>query len=93
MAETWINYWYLEKGGKLIKAGRHPQRDTLFVYETAERPSPQISLHTFYCPHTGETRKFDAASDRDRILKRQEIVRSLLAKSKVETEIINGRKT
>ena len=78
MAETWINYWYLEKDGKLVKTERLPKRDSLYVYERAERPSKQISLHTFYCPHTGETRKFDAACDKDRILKRPEIVRELL---------------
>jgi len=81
MPETWINYWYLGKDGKLVKTERLPEKGILFVYETAERPTPQISLHTFYCPHTGEIRKFDAAYDSDRIAKRGEIVRELLTNS------------
>ena len=84
MPETWINYWYLGKDGKLVKTERLPEKGILFVYETAERPTPQISFHTFYCPHTGEIRKFDATCDSDRILKRSEIVREMLINSKVE---------
>lgn len=82
MSETWINYWSLAKDGKLIKTERTPKKDGLYVYETAERPAPEISHHTFYCPHTGETRKFDATSDEDRAVKRREIVRALLNNSK-----------
>lgn len=82
MAETWINYWYLGKDGKLVKTERVPKKDSFYVYEMAERPSPQISLHTFYCPHTGETRKFDAACQEDRIARRREIVRELLTNRK-----------
>jgi len=79
MPETWINYWYFGKDGKLVKTEKLPERDTLVVYEAAERPTPQLSHHTFYCPHTGEIRKFDATCDSDRIAKRGEIVRELLA--------------
>ena len=42
MPETWINYWYLEKDGKLVKTEKLPEKDILFVYETAERSTPQI---------------------------------------------------
>jgi hypothetical protein len=35
MPETWINYRYLGKDGKLVKTEKLPERDTLFVYETA----------------------------------------------------------
>jgi len=78
MAETWIIYCYLAKYGKLIKT---------------ERPSPQISLHTFYCPHTGETRKFNATCEEDRMVKRREIVRELIPSSKQKGRKINGKKT
>ena len=78
MAETWINYWYLAKDGKLVKTERFPKSGNLHVYETAERPSPQISRHTFYCPHTGQTLKFDATSEEDRTIKRREIVIEML---------------
>lgn len=82
MAETWINYWYLGKDGQLVKTERFPERVSVFVYETAERPSARISEHIFYCPQTGETRKFDATCDEERIVKRREIVRELLTNSK-----------
>ncbi len=82
MLETWVNYWYLAKDGRLIKTERIPKTGSLYVYETAERPAPQISIHTFYCPHTGETRRFDALCEKDRLLKRREIARELLTNSK-----------
>jgi len=82
MAEPWINYWYIGKDGELIKTERFPKRVSVFVYETANRPSPRISEHTFYCPYTGETRKLDATSDEDRVVKRREIVREMLTNSK-----------
>jgi len=66
MAETWTNYWYLAKDGKLIKT---------------ERPSPQISLHTSYCSHTEEGHKLCATSDKERALKRPGIIRELLTNS------------
>jgi hypothetical protein len=66
MAETWIIHWYLAKYGRLLKTERAP---------------PQISLHTFYCPHTGETRKFNATCEGDRMVKRREIVRELIPSS------------
>ena len=78
MPETWINYWRLTKDGKLIKTERVPQKDTPYVYETAERPSSQISRHTFFCSHTGKTRTFDAMCEEYRMVKRREIVRELL---------------
>lgn len=78
MPETWINYWYIAKDGHLIKTEKAPKRDSLYVYETAERPSYQISLHTFFCPQNGETRKLDAVCDDDRLVKRREIVREML---------------
>jgi hypothetical protein len=80
MSETWINYWRLAKDGRLIKTERVPPKGSLYVYETAERPSPETSHHTFFCPQTGEMRKFDAASGRDRAVKRREIVSELLTK-------------
>jgi hypothetical protein len=80
MPETWINYWYYGKDGQLIKTERLPKRDILFVYETAERPTAQISRHTFFCPSTGVTQKLDAVSEGDRTVKRREIVRQLLGK-------------
>jgi len=79
MAEMWINYWYYGKDGKLIKTERLPKKDIAFVYETAERPSPQISRHTFFCPSTGATQKLDAVCEGDRTVKRREIVRQLLS--------------
>ncbi len=82
MTETWINYWYLAKDGNLVKTERLPGKDSLFVYETAERPSPEISRHTFYCPKTGETRRFDATCEEDRMIKRREIVREILKNRK-----------
>lgn len=82
MLERWINYWRLAKNGKIIKTEKVPQEDTVYVYETAERPAPEISHHTFFCPHTGETRKFDATSDKDRAVKRREIVREMLSKTR-----------
>lgn len=82
MAETWTNYWYLAKDGKLIKTEGPPERDSPYVYETAERPSPQISLHTSYCSHTDEGRKLCATSDKERVLKRRGIIRELLTNSK-----------
>jgi hypothetical protein len=78
MPETWVNYWYYGKDGKLIRTEQPPRKDTVFVYETAERPSAQISLHTFFCPTTGVTQKLDAVSKGDRTVKRKEIVRHLL---------------
>ena len=78
MSETWINYWRLAKDGKLIKTEMVPQEEAVYVYETAERPAPEISHHTFFCPKTGETREFDATSDKDRVVKRREIVREML---------------
>jgi len=60
MPETWVNYWYYGKDGKLIKTERLPRKDIAFVYETAERPTAQISRHTFFCPSTGTTQKLDA---------------------------------
>ena len=82
MPETWINYWYFGKDGKLVKTEKVPKKDSLFVYEMAERPSQQISLHTFYCPHTGETRKLEAASHEDRIANRSQIAREMLNNKK-----------
>lgn len=82
MAEAWINYWYLGKDGNLIKTERVPQKDSLYVYETAERPSPEISHHTFFCPRSGETIRLDAICEEDRIVRRREIVRELLTNSK-----------
>jgi hypothetical protein len=78
MPETWFNYWYYGKDGKLIKTERSPRKDIVFVYETAERPTAQISRHTFFCPTTGVTQKLDAVSQEDRTVKRREIVRQLL---------------
>ena len=82
MPETWINYWYFGKDGNLVKSEKVPKKDSLYVYEMVERPSLHISFHTFYCPHTGETRKFEAASHKDRIAKRRQIVKELLANKK-----------
>ena len=82
MPETWINYWYLTKNGNLIKTERAPKRNSRYVYETAERPSSQISRHTFFCPQSGETRKLDAVCDSDRVVKRRDIVREMLTNSK-----------
>jgi hypothetical protein len=81
MAEPWINYWYLGKDGDLVKTERIPKKVREYVYETAQRPSPRISEHTFFCPNTGETRTFEATSDEDRVIKRREIVRELLTNS------------
>lgn len=67
MSETWTNYWYLARDGKLIKT---------------ERPSPQISLDTSYCSHTDEGRKLCAISDKERVLKRPGIIREVLTNSK-----------
>ena len=78
MPETWVNYWYYGTGGKLIKTERPPIKDIVFVYETAERPTAQISLHTFFCSTTGMTQKLDAVSQENRTVKRREIVRQLL---------------
>jgi hypothetical protein len=78
MPETWVNYWYYGKDGKLIKTEKPPKKDTVFVYETAERPTAQISRHTFFCPATGVIQKFDAMSQGDRTVRRREIVRQLL---------------
>ena len=86
MPETWINYWYIAKDGHLIKTGRTPKRNSRYVYETAERPSSQISLHTFFCPRSGEIRKLDAICDDDRLVKRREIVREMLNDSKKNSE-------
>ena len=80
MPDQWINYWYLNKDGKLIKTERLPKKSNVFVYETAERPSPQISRHTFFCPASGETRMMDAMSDEERMFRRQKIVREMLTK-------------
>lgn len=80
MPETWINCWTLAKNGKITKTEKMPQEGTVYVYETAERPAPEISHHTFFCPHTGETRTFDATSDKDRAVKRRKIVREMLDK-------------
>jgi hypothetical protein len=33
-----------------------PERDRSYVHQIVQRPSPQISLHTFDWPHTGEGR-------------------------------------
>lgn len=82
MPESWTNYWYFSKVGKLVKTERLPKNSDLFVYETAERPSTQISRHTFFCPATGETQKFDALDDRERLTKRAEIARGMLKKAK-----------
>jgi hypothetical protein len=41
----------------------------------------QISLHTFYCLQNGGTRKFEVTSDRDRVVKKREIVREMLIKT------------
>jgi hypothetical protein len=78
MPETWVNYWYYGKDAKLIKTERPPRKDIVFVYETAERPTAQISRHTFFCPATGVTQQLDAMSQGDRTVKRREIVRKLL---------------
>ena len=82
MAESWINYWYLRKDGNLVKTERVPQKDSLYVYETAERPTAETSLHTFFCPRSGETMKLNATCDKDRIVRRREIVREMLTNSK-----------
>jgi hypothetical protein len=81
MAETWVNYWYLGKDGKLVKTERVPKSRHFYVYETAERPSPQISRHTFYCPQTGETRTLDALCEEDRMVKRRQVVKGMLMSS------------
>jgi len=83
MPETWVNYWYYGKDGKLIKTERLPRKDIVFVYETAERPTAQISRHTFFCPSSGVTQKLDAVSEGDRTVKRREIVRQLLGQGQV----------
>ena len=93
MAEAWINYWHLGKDRSLIKTEKAPQKDSLYVYETAERPSPEISDHTFFCPQSGKTIKLNATCDEDRIVRRREIVRELLTKQQIGTDKINGRKT
>ena len=82
MAESWINYWYLGKDGNLVKTERVPQKDSLYVYDTAERPSAETSLHTFFCPRNGATLKLNATCDEDRIVKRREIVKEMLTNSK-----------
>ena len=64
----------------MIKTERLPKKDIAFVYETAERPTAQISRHTFFCPSTGVTQKLDAVSEGDRTVKRREIVKQLLGK-------------
>ena len=66
------------KNSKLLKTERFPKRDSLYVFETAERPSPQIFRHIFYCPQTSQTRKFDATFEEHRMVKRREIVREFL---------------
>jgi len=81
MVETWINYWYLGKDGNLIKTERVPKKDSLYVYETAERPSSEISHHTFFCPRSGATMKLNATCHEDRIVRRREIVKKLLTDS------------
>ena len=86
MPDTWINYWYIAKDGQLVKTGRVPKRNSRYVYETAERPSSQISLHTFFCPQSGETRKLDAMHDNDRVVKRRGIVREMLNNSNKNRE-------
>jgi len=80
MPESWINYWYYAKNGKLVKTERLPTSHDLFVYETAERPSSQISRHIFFCPATGETQTLDAFDDKGRLLKRPGIVKKMLNK-------------
>ena len=65
----------------MIKTERLPKKDILFVYETAERPTAQISRHTFFCPSTGVTQMLDAVSEGDRTVKRREIVRQLLGQA------------
>jgi hypothetical protein len=83
MPETWINYWYYGKDGKLIKTERPPKKDIVFLYETAERPTAQISRHTFFCPTTGVIQKLDALTQEDRTVKRREIVRQLLGQGPI----------
>lgn len=83
MPETWVNYWYYGKDGKLIKTESPPKKDITFVYETAERPTAQISIHTFFCPTTGITKNLDVLSQGDRTVKRREIVRQLLGQGPI----------
>ena len=48
MPETWVNYWYYGKDGKLIKAERLPRNDIVFV---VSREFPiDCQKHDNFCP-------------------------------------------
>jgi hypothetical protein len=75
MAERWMMYWCLAKYGKLMKTERAPKRKGRKTF-SADIPA------AFYFAHTGETRKFNATSEENRMVKRREIVRELIPSSK-----------